>query len=238
MNCPNCEHPTSADQHYCSNCGQMQDDRTTSMKDFFHHFLGDYFTFDSKIFKSIQPLLFKPGFLTSEFIEGRRVRYITPLRLYIFISILFFLMLQWVAPEHDAGLDDGWDKYFGVYLPRLFFGLLPLFALFLWMLFSRKKWSFVINFVFSLHFHAFLFLSGSLYLILSEGFERFGLFQFNQFLVLVLAVWWLFYLLKAIKSVYQLTWLKAVFKFILLILLYSFVLLLSSILTLMLSSSI
>lgn len=162
MNCPNCEAIIKENQHYCSNCGQEQADRTSSMKDFFHHFLGDYFTFDSKIFKSISPLLFKPGFLTSEFNIGRRVRYITPIRLYIFISIIFFLIIQWVAPEHAQGIDDGWDKYFGVYLPRLFFILLPIFALLLWLLVSRKKLSFVMSFVFSLHFHAFLFLSGSM----------------------------------------------------------------------------
>lgn len=59
----------------------------------FHDFLGHYFTFDSKFFHSIVPLVIKPGFLSREYAKGRRVSYILPLRLYIFTTFIFFSCL-------------------------------------------------------------------------------------------------------------------------------------------------
>jgi hypothetical protein len=69
------------------------------------HFLGDYFTFDSKIFKSLIPLLLKPGFLTTEYMAGRRVRYIPPVRFYVFISILFFVLSSFQPFLSDVSPD-------------------------------------------------------------------------------------------------------------------------------------
>lgn len=236
MHCPNCNNKVNPEMKFCPNCGQEQEDRASNMKDFIKHFLGDYFTFDSKIFNSLVPLLIRPGYLTSEFIIGRRIRYIPPIRLYIFISILFFLIIRIFAPENPNATSDEWDKYFGVYLPRLFFVLLPIFAFFLWMLFNKKKWSFVVHFVFSLHFHAFLFLTGSMYLIVSEIFEKLDLFILNQIMAVLFFVAWLIYLFLSLKRVYQLTTAKTTMRFILLLVLYSTLMILSSILTLLLFS--
>src|SRR3972149_2669450 len=90
--CLNCSFPLRKDNNFCPACGQENWDRKVSMKVLLLDFLGDYFTFDSKLFRSIFPLLFKPGFLTNEFNSGKRVKYIPPLRMYIFISILFFFI--------------------------------------------------------------------------------------------------------------------------------------------------
>lgn len=233
MPCPNCNYPTDESMKFCPQCGQEQEDRTSNMGSFIKHFLGDYFTFDSKIFKSVSPLLIKPGFLTTEFVAGRRVRYITPLRLYIFISILFFLMIRWFSPDTSQSPESNeWDKYFGLYLPRLFFVLLPLFALIMWLLHSKKNWSFVTHFVFSIHVHAFLFLSGSLYLLISEIFDRLSLQVVNWALAFIMLLWWLTYLFIAQKRVYALNTGKTIIRFLLLLLLYGIVLIVSSILTL------
>ena len=64
----------------------------------------DIFTFDTRFFRSLLPLFFRPGFLTKEWIAGRRSRYIPPLRLYVFISIMSFLFFRYyvvfrLAPE-------------------------------------------------------------------------------------------------------------------------------------------
>ncbi|MFO7891073.1 MAG: DUF3667 domain-containing protein [bacterium] len=90
--CLNCE-KRIGDSNYCHHCGQRNTDKRIPIKDFFHDFLKDYFTFDSKFFRSLFPLLCKPGYLTNEYTSGRRVNFIFPLRLYLFTTFLFFFVV-------------------------------------------------------------------------------------------------------------------------------------------------
>lgn len=90
--CLNCHKPVG-NNNYCPHCGQQNTTKNVPVKQFFEDFMGDFFTFDSKFFRSFKPLLFKPGFLTKEYIDGRRVSYILPLRLYIFVTIVFFSLI-------------------------------------------------------------------------------------------------------------------------------------------------
>ncbi len=101
--CLNCNSSLKEPDNFCPNCGQENRDWKVPLKDQLIQFLGDYFTFDSKLFKSTFYLLFKPGFLTNEFNSGKRVRYIPPLRMYIFISIIFFFV---VGITHDENEDE------------------------------------------------------------------------------------------------------------------------------------
>lgn len=78
---------------YCPVCGQEQKNMHVSFWRLVQDFLDDIFTFDSRLVRSLRPLLARPGFLTREYIEGRRARYIPPLRLYLFVSIVFFGLL-------------------------------------------------------------------------------------------------------------------------------------------------
>ena len=80
--------------NFCPNCGQENNNLNVSFTTLLLDFLGDFFTFDSKLFRSIFPLLIKPGNLTNRFIEGKRVRYIPPLRMYIFISFIYFFLIS------------------------------------------------------------------------------------------------------------------------------------------------
>jgi len=90
--CPNC----GAEVHgeYCHRCGQKQDEYVSSLKHILHQFLEDYFTFDSRLFRSIGPLFFKPGRLVNEYLGGKRQRFIRPLRMYLFASLIFFFILS------------------------------------------------------------------------------------------------------------------------------------------------
>jgi hypothetical protein len=103
--CLNCN-TDIGDLNYCPNCGQQNVNKQAPLKDFFHDLLGDFFTFDHKLFRSFLPLLFKPGFLTKEYNEGRRINYILPIRLYIFISLIFFFLISYsdeVGSLHTSG---------------------------------------------------------------------------------------------------------------------------------------
>jgi len=90
--CLNCNHEIN-ESNYCQNCGQLNSDKKLSIKQILKDFIGDYFTFDSKFFRSIFPLLIKPGRLTQEYLNGKRTHYILPFRLYIFTTFVFFFVL-------------------------------------------------------------------------------------------------------------------------------------------------
>jgi hypothetical protein len=88
--CLNCN--TELSGRYCHKCGQAN---IEPKENFWHltvHFFEDLTHFDGKFFSTIKYLLFKPGYLTEEYIKGRRASYINPIRMYLFISAAFFLV--------------------------------------------------------------------------------------------------------------------------------------------------
>lgn len=87
--CLNCKTEIN-DYNYCPNCGQLNTHKQIPLKVFLHEMFGDLFTFDSKFFRSIIPLIKRPGHLTNEYNEGKRSSYVFPLRLYLFTSLMFF----------------------------------------------------------------------------------------------------------------------------------------------------
>jgi hypothetical protein len=89
--CLNCGH--IVEENFCPKCGQ---ENIVTKEDAFHmvtHAIADYFHFEHKFFGTIGPLLSKPGQLTKEYVAGKRMSSIHPIRLYIFISIVFFLVI-------------------------------------------------------------------------------------------------------------------------------------------------
>jgi hypothetical protein len=88
--CLNCG--TILNGMYCSHCGQRDEHLHEPFWKLAGHFVGDLFHFDSKFSHTLFPLLIKPGFLTNEFMAGKRARYMKPVALYFFISVLFFLL--------------------------------------------------------------------------------------------------------------------------------------------------
>lgn len=88
--CRNCGATLQA--KYCHECGQEKLDHLIPVR----HLLGDiadeFLKFDSKLFRTLTSLMVRPGFLTSEYIAGRRARYLPPFRLYFTISAIYFLI--------------------------------------------------------------------------------------------------------------------------------------------------
>ncbi|MCY3965113.1 MAG: DUF3667 domain-containing protein [Acidobacteria bacterium] len=93
--CPNC----GSDQvdSYCAACGQRAGDLHTSVGQFIRDAMDGLFSFDSRVWRTLIALVFRPGLLTVEYWQGRRVRYVAPLRLYLFVSFFTFLLLAVVA---------------------------------------------------------------------------------------------------------------------------------------------
>ena len=214
--CLNCGEVLTKD--YCGNCGQKRTHLNVPFKHLLSDFLGNVFTFDAKFFRTFVPLLTKPGLLTVRFNAGQRVRYVSPFRLYLFISVIFFFTLALsdvklfkvtkmpkaqdtdakvqpntetrtdpVAPdtsevqlredsERDRSASKALkDKFFTNLkkasenpelvnailvrrLPQLMFLMVPVFALFVKLMYWRSDPFYVNHLVFGLYFHSFAFL--------------------------------------------------------------------------------
>ncbi|MDB4904681.1 MAG: hypothetical protein JWQ63_3962 [Mucilaginibacter sp.] len=90
-NCLNCG--SILEGKFCHNCGQENLEIKESFGHMMNHAISDYFHFDHQFFHTLKPLLFKPGYLTNEYMAGRRVQYLHPVKMYIFISLVYFLLL-------------------------------------------------------------------------------------------------------------------------------------------------
>lgn len=90
--CKNCE--TQFRGNFCPECGQSVKDFDKPFSFIFYNFVGDFFAFDTRFFRTFGALLVKPGFLTKEYFEGKRIRYTPPFRIFIFASFILFLLLQ------------------------------------------------------------------------------------------------------------------------------------------------
>ena len=91
--CLNCENDISEDDNFCSKCGQVNDLKKVSLKQYLSAYFDDFLSFDSRFLNTIVGLVFKPGYVTKNYVEGKRMRYMNPFRLYIQITIMFFLIV-------------------------------------------------------------------------------------------------------------------------------------------------
>lgn len=97
-NCLNCN--AQVQGRFCHVCGQENIETKESVWHLVSHFVGDLFHFDGKFFSSLKLLMFKPGFLSREYLRGRRMSYINPIRMYIFSSAIFFLVFFMLMPSN------------------------------------------------------------------------------------------------------------------------------------------
>ncbi len=80
---------------HCHDCGQPVKGMIRPLSSMLSDVADTIFNIDSRIFRTLIPLYFRPGYLTNEYFAGRRVRYVTPFRLYFFLSVAAFLLMQW-----------------------------------------------------------------------------------------------------------------------------------------------
>lgn len=228
--CLNCNYVV--ENRFCPNCGQENVDTRKTFHHLFIHFFEDLTHYENSFWKTIRNLILKPASLTKEYLSGKRMSYLAPVRLYIFISFATFLTIS-LAPERD--LKDGpvqvdfgnttkedsiainkliqEDKFnlgdfknvkyldsfqrhsaedeklppfvyknlkkaiqvteentateirqkfkdsFIHNFPKVLFIYMPIFAFFLWLFHSKKKWYYFDHGIFTLHYFSFLLLS-------------------------------------------------------------------------------
>jgi len=89
--CANCGAQLTGE--YCSQCGQHISDVRVSVGVLAHDFFAEHVGVDSKVPRTVWRLVRRPGALTSEYLSGRRARYVLPLKLYLSASVVFFLVI-------------------------------------------------------------------------------------------------------------------------------------------------
>ena len=254
-NCHNCGAAVS--YHYCALCGQETKLHVASAGEFIHEFVGHYIALEGRLWTTLHKLLFRPGFLTAEYIAGRRARYVQPLRVYLTFSILFFFIIKLsgtpvakvdepeqsksvvtsnqAAPERElnstrelvpllpralqakikafhARPAEEQSRLMGAaffgYVPYAMFVLMPVFALYLKLLYAGSRRRYGEHLLFALHANGFAFAMFSLLFVTS--FLNVGLIKF------VLAMWLIFYLPTAMRRVYGGTRLSTAWRWIVL----------------------
>ena len=108
-NCLNCGAEVTG--KYCSKCGQLNRVPQMQVSDLFHEVLHSIIHFDGKFFETTKLLITRPGFLTTEYISGKRSKYLPPVQMYLFTSAIFFFLLNTFFleppnPEQETSAPD------------------------------------------------------------------------------------------------------------------------------------
>lgn len=228
-NCQNCG--ADLTDNFCTNCGQKKSgvyDR--SVKSLLSHFFEEFFTWDAKFFLSMKYLFTRPGYLTHEYISGRIMRYISPVKLFLFTSFMLFFILVKIDPDQYKSLvtENNEDDIFTEFIleqkslskesDEIFinnfndqvnnnitlyiFFIMIAFSLLLKIVYITKHIYYSEHIVFTLHFFTFVLWC-------------FAIGAFAQFISDYLMFFFLFiapgiYLLIALKTVYHKTIWKAI----------------------------
>lgn len=302
--CLNCGQALDKSEKYCHNCGQLNNTKPLNFNDFFYEYFSGTLAYDSKTLQSLKFLLFRPGKVPKDYIEGKRVRYVNPYKFYLSVSIIFFIVWGFnmnitdpnnsLPPETEMQTDilertifsenkektlndiyvpataidslSIWSafktksaiffkyykknkntipeaaladlnyppnfynlwlygkvgdlyilksdpglflKYFLGKLPVFIFFYLPLFGLFIWLLYVRHPYTYLEHLIFTFFEQAIWFLLYTLGLILNYIFSTGTLTEYMNCLFLI-------HLLFALKTFYGQNWVKTVIKFTLL----------------------
>lgn len=294
--CLNCSTPMDTSDRFCSYCGQTNSTKKLTFNDFFNEFFAGLFAYDSKIYKTIFTLFFRPGKISEDYIKGKRNKYVNPFRFYLSVSIIFFIIWGFTRNEMDFetpstdSLDlgvlevngdpvlaeteydteeelskesavnaygsrfstymsffqnekitspekaleklghekNGFNKWtykkavhvFNIYenpslfinyiiskLPFIIFFFLPIFALFIWLLYLRRSFTYMEHLIFTFHNQTMAFLLFTLAVLMEIIFGFQDSTNIASFI-------FLFYLYKAMRHFYKQNRFKTIVKFV------------------------
>ena len=233
---------------YCAACGQRHDPHLHSLPHFVAEAAETITHADSRLWRTLWALVAKPGWLTREFLVGRRASYLPPFRLYLVVTLLFFVILAalpsgesqpvgvsgaqpatckelryegpgdtWLQPAlkracENAAQDGGrsLQEAFVHNVPRALFLFLPLLAAVMMLLYWRPRRYYVEHLLFFIHNHAGLFVAFGLYSIVVSLLPVPAL---EDWLGIALFLYLLWYLYRAMRSVYGQSRVRTVAKF-------------------------
>lgn len=109
VNCQNCETPYKEGYEFCPHCGQKTNDELT-IGVLFYNTISNYFSFDARFLKSFFPLMFRPGYLAKKFLEGKRLLFLHPAQMYLFVSVIFFFIISFSVRKTARDVDTAMQK--------------------------------------------------------------------------------------------------------------------------------
>jgi hypothetical protein len=212
-NCRNCDTPLPAQAKFCPACGQSIKAVTRPWREVLGELVTELFDFDGRMLVSLRLLLTRPGFLSFEYINGRRASYTSPIRMYLVISLVFFFVLPLILPGPTVSSptrEIAVDKY-----SQAMFLLLPVFALVLKVFFRQSYY--LAHLVFILHLFSAMFIAFAIMLSMEAAADRYMAVMLGQFVLLFYVVT---YFVIALRVVYQQSWVQSMLKFLALIIIF------------------
>ena len=103
--CANCG--TVVEDRFCTTCGQLASDFHRPIWDLVMSSLADVFALDGRLWRSLPMLLFRPGRMTRNYLDGKRARYVPPFRMFLMASVIFFLTLFTLVEDGVESLAEG-----------------------------------------------------------------------------------------------------------------------------------
>jgi len=199
MNCKNCQTKLQQDAQYCLQCGQSVASLNRPFKAVITDMAHETLDIDGRLWLTIRTMLTKPGVLTYDFNQGKQVKYTPPLRLYLVISILFFIFFSKIYQVYDPGssLTESMISYYS----KAMFLLFPVFALIV-QLFFRQSY-YIGNLVFSMHLHSIVYLMLMIIAPLEVMEKTHPIFLLLQIPPTCYIAWYIF---TSFKTVYQQSW--------------------------------
>jgi heme A synthase len=169
---------------HCAACGQFARPPNPTVRDFLQDIAGELFNYDGRVYQSVWLLFARPGFLSREAFADRRVRYVSPLRLYLLFSVLFFATLTF-APDMihvnytytpDAGeqldpavIERKKDEIraavnvaTNTWVPREMFLLMPAFAALVMLVRRKSGRTYPQHLYFAMHVHSVAFFAATI----------------------------------------------------------------------------
>ena len=232
--CKNCG--TELKGMYCHECGQYAMDSRQPFWKYFLQYFENVYQFDTKIGSTLWLLFRRPGFLTTEFNAGKIASYVHPMRLFMCITLVFFIFFFMVLGQkadtfleiHEevelyssnaniAPEQEFIDKYIGdlsSYSPIISLLFVPIMAFLLKLLYRRKHMKYMSHLAFSFHWGCFFYIAIALFCIVGWLWKFDGL-PFYLFLAANL-----FYTMVALHWVYGNGWIKSFLKTVLIYLFY------------------
>ena len=104
--CPNCDKEYNSEYEFCPWCGQENKNISLSFRHILKEFLSANFNLDSKFLTTFKLLLFSPAFLTNEYLKGRHKKYLSPIRIYLIISLVYFFTISFMPTNVEFNLDN------------------------------------------------------------------------------------------------------------------------------------
>lgn len=204
---------------YCPQCGQQDIDLQRPFYVLFRDLLYETFDIDSRAGRTIATLFVHPGVLTARFLAGHRKQYTSPVRLYLVVSVLFFLVLAWVIRQgilFDVNPESAGDvRVLTEHLPTLMVVFLPVFALLLKAAYWQRL--FFDHLIHALHLHTAAYAVLALLLPTEQAANEHWLWFA---LHLVLFVYLVGYLAISFRRVYGANWLSTAIKSMVVFLVY------------------